>query len=229
MRRAVIARELPLLAQIAGEEDDHADLRHLGRLKGQRPEVDAQVGAVHLGADPRQARRHQQQDPDRSDQVPVALQDVVVAKEQDRGRQHGRSADEDRRLLQGQLLVDPEQHHQSDRGQERAEREQVRVGMGEPGPDEQVDAEADGQEVAAVDQAQVTDPVRLDDEHRREPTGDQQGDRKQREELAVAGAHCPPPPEPPPWAEPPPPAPPSPAFRFPSVRFDLRTGGSAAS
>ena len=112
--------------------------------------------------------------PDRGDQVAVALEHVVVANEEDRHREQGRAGDEDRRLLQGQAVVDPEQHHEADRREQRAEREQVRVGVGQPGADEQVDAEADGEEVAAVDQAEVADLVRLDDEHRREPGGDQQ-------------------------------------------------------
>ena len=39
---------LPLLGQVAGEEDDDADLRQLGRLEGDRADVDAQIGAVDL-------------------------------------------------------------------------------------------------------------------------------------------------------------------------------------
>ena len=50
------------LDQVAGEEDDDAELRELGRLKRERPDVDAQVGAVHLRADPGQPRQQQQAD-----------------------------------------------------------------------------------------------------------------------------------------------------------------------
>ena len=39
---------LALLGQVAGEEDDDADLRQLGGLEGDRADVDAQVGAVDL-------------------------------------------------------------------------------------------------------------------------------------------------------------------------------------
>ena len=60
-------QHLAVLAQVAGEEDDDRDLRELGRLEGERADLDPEVGAVDLLADPRQARRQQQQQPDRGD------------------------------------------------------------------------------------------------------------------------------------------------------------------
>ena len=102
IRRAADGQQLAVLVQVAREEDDDADLRDLRRLEGERAEVDLEVGAVHLRADARQPRRHQQQDPDGRDQVAVALEHVVVAQEEDRRREQGRPGDEDRRLLQRQ-------------------------------------------------------------------------------------------------------------------------------
>ena len=74
-------QHLAVLAQVAGEEDDDADLRELGRLEGERADLDPEVGAVDLLADPRQARRQQQQQADDGDRVAVALEHVVVAQE----------------------------------------------------------------------------------------------------------------------------------------------------
>ena len=47
-------QHLAVLAQVAGEEDDDAELRELGRLEGDRADVDAEVGAVDLRTDHRQ-------------------------------------------------------------------------------------------------------------------------------------------------------------------------------
>ena len=80
-------QHLAVLAQVAGEEDDDADLRELGRLEGERADLDAEVGAVDLLADARQARRQQEQQADDGDRVAVALEHVVVAQELDRQRE----------------------------------------------------------------------------------------------------------------------------------------------
>ena len=148
-------QHLAVLAQVAGEEDDDADLRELGRLEGERPDLDPEVGAVDLLADPRQPRRQQQQQPDRGDRVPVALEHVVVAQELDRQREEDQAEDEPVGLVAGQAVVDPVDHHQADRGQQGDQREEVRVGVGQPDPQVDVGGEAERQEVGAVDQAEV--------------------------------------------------------------------------
>ena len=102
-------------------------------------------------------RRQQQQDPGGGDQVAVALEHVVVAQEEDRQAEQDQPEDEDRRLVEGELVVDPVDDHQPDRGQQRAEREQVRVRVGQPEAQEEVGGEAEREEVAAVDEAEVGD------------------------------------------------------------------------
>ena len=67
-RRQDQAREPPrphnqhftVLVQIAGKEDDHADLRRLGGLERDRAKIDAEVRAVHLLADERKPGQDQQ-------------------------------------------------------------------------------------------------------------------------------------------------------------------------
>ena len=95
--------QLPLLVQVAGEEDDDADLGDLGRLEGERPEVDVEVGAVDLRPDARQPRRQQQQDARRwrSGSGSARARGSRERGGSSRASRHG-SGDEDRRLLQGQ-------------------------------------------------------------------------------------------------------------------------------
>ena len=103
-------------------------------------------------------RRQQQQDPDRRDQVAVALEHVVVAQEQDRQAEEARArATKTDAWFEGELVVDPVDDHEPDRGEQGAEREQVRVGVGQADAEEEVRGEAEGEEVAAVDEADVGD------------------------------------------------------------------------
>ena len=102
------------------------------------------------------------------DQVAVALEHVVVAQEDDRRRERAEAEQEDGRLLDREGLVDPVEHDEPDRRERRAQREQVRVGVRQRDPQEEVGAEADREEVAAVDQAGVRDLVRALGEDRRE-------------------------------------------------------------
>ncbi len=181
--------QLALLGQVAGEKDDDRDLRQFGRLEVDRAERDAEVCAVDLRADPRQPRRQQQQDPGSGDHVPVALEHVVVAQEDDRRAEQHQSEDEDRRLVEGELVVDPVDEDEADRREQGTQREQVGVGIGQAQAQEDVRADAEREKVAAVDQAEVGDLVRAHDEHRREPGGDEQRHRDERQQLSVSGAH----------------------------------------
>ena len=150
-RRQHDARDLPrtdhehlaVVVQVAGEEDDDADLRQLGRLKAERPELDAEVGLVRLVADPRQPRQQQQRDPGEGDQVAVALEHLVVAQEDDRQRERDQPDHEPVRLVAREALVEPEQHHDAERGEQRDQREQERVGVGQARADHEVGREAE--------------------------------------------------------------------------------------
>ena len=114
--------------------------------KRDRPDVDAEVGAVHLRADAGQPRQHQQPDPDRRDHVAVALERPHVAQQQDRRREQHDPGHEPARLLARERVVDPVDHHEPERRQQRDQREQVRVGVGQRDADEQVDGEAEREE-----------------------------------------------------------------------------------
>ena len=138
-------------------------------------------------ADPRQARRQQQQQPDRGDRVAVALEHVVVAQELDRQREEDQAEDEPVGLVAGQAFVDPVDHHQAERGQQRDQREQVGVGVGQADPQVDVGGEADGEEVGAVDQAEVAELRVLLGEDRGEAGGEQEGDGNEGDQLPVPG------------------------------------------
>ena len=180
---------LAALVQIARQEDDDAELRELRRLEAQRPDVHAQVGAVHLRADPGQARKHQQADADRGDHVAVALEHPDVAQHEDREREQRDARHEPPGLLARERVVDAIDDHESDRGQQRAEREQVRIGVRQRRADEQVDREAQAEEDRAVGEARVADLRLARREHRREPGRDEQRDRDQSHQLPVASGH----------------------------------------
>ena len=155
--------------------------------KAERAELDPEVGAVDLLADPRQARRQQQQQADRGDRVPVALEHVVVAQELDRQREEDEAEDEPVRLVAGEGGVDPVDHHQAEGGQQGGQREEVGVGVGEPDPQVDVGGKADREKVGAVDQAEVAEPRVLLGKDRGETGGEEQRDGDQGGQLAVAG------------------------------------------
>ena len=182
-------QHLAVLAQVAGEEDDDADLRELGRLEGERADLHPEVGAVDLLADPRQARRQQQQQADGGDRVAVALEHVVVAQELDRQGEEDEAEDEPVGLVAGEALVDPVDHHQAEGGQQGDQREEVGVGVGQAHAQEDVGGEADREEVGAVDEAEVAEAGVLLGEDRGEAGAEQQGDRDQGDELPVPGAY----------------------------------------
>jgi len=60
-------------------------------------------------------------------------------------------------LLDGEALLDPVEHHESDRREHGAQREEVWVGVLERDPQEEVRGDADREEVGAVSQAERAD------------------------------------------------------------------------
>ena len=125
--------------------------------------------------------------PATGDRVPVALEHLVVAQELDRQREEDEAEDEPVGLVAGQAFVDPVDHHQPERGQQRDQREQVGVGVGEPDPQVDVGREADREEVGAVDQAEVAELRVLLGEDGGEAGGEQERDGNQGEQLPVPG------------------------------------------
>ena len=125
--------------------------------------------------------------PTAGDRVAVALEHVVVAQELDRQGEEDEAEDEPVGLVAGQVGVDPVDHHQAEGRQQRHQREEVGIGVGQADAQVEVGGEADGEEVGAVDQAEVVEPGVLLGEDRGEAGGEQQGDRDEGEQLPVAG------------------------------------------
>jgi hypothetical protein len=127
-------QQLARVAQVAGHEDDDRDLRELGRLEGQGPGLDREVGAVDLRADAGHAGQQQQADAGGGDRVAVALEHAIVAQQDDRRREEAEADDEPLRLLAREVLVDAVDHHQAEAGEDGEEREQVGVGVRQRDP-----------------------------------------------------------------------------------------------
>jgi hypothetical protein len=184
---------LARVAQVGGDEDDQADLGQLGGLERDRADLDPQVGAVDLGADARHAREHQQPEPDEGDRVAIALEHAVVAYEQDHRHERNQAHDEPLRLLARQRVVDPVDDDEPEAREQRHQREEVRVGVGEREPQEDVRGQAQPEEDRSIGERDVAEDVLLLDEDGRKPAGQQKRGRDEAEQLAVARAHrsCP--------------------------------------
>jgi hypothetical protein len=153
------------------------------------PDPDAEVGAVDLLADAGHAREQQQREAGRRDRVAVALEHAEVPQEDDREREEHEAEAEPAGLAQRLGLVEAVDHHEPEAGEDGHERQQVRVGVGEPDPYDEMGAHADAEEQRAVGERDVGELLGLLDEEGGEPGGHQQRGRHQREQLAVAGAH----------------------------------------
>ena len=174
---------LTRVVEVARQEDDDRDLGELGGLELDRADLHRQEGAVHLLADPGQARKEQERQTARGDGVAVALEDAVVAQENDRCDEQHQSDDEPLRLLARELLVDPVDHHQPERGEHRGEREQVRVRVGKARADEDVREHAAAQEEQAVGRSHFV-CRRTRDQDSAEAGRHKQRGRDQADELA---------------------------------------------
>ena len=182
-------QQLPVVAQVGGEEDDDRELAELRGLERERPDPDAQVGAVDLLADARHAREEQQREPGGGDRVAVALEDPEVLEEDDREREEHEPEREPAGLADRLLGVEPVDHDEPEAREHRGERQQVRVRVGQPEAHDEMRRHADAEEDRPVGQRDVGEPLGLLDEDRGEPGRDEQRCRDQREQLAVAGAH----------------------------------------
>ena len=119
------------------------------------PIADAQVGAVDLLADHRDARQQEQQQAGGRDRVAVALEHAEVAQEHERRREQDQPDDEPLGLLARERLVDPVDHDEPEAGEHRDEREQVRIGVRQRRADHEVPAQAQREEAGAVRQRDV--------------------------------------------------------------------------
>ena len=182
--------QLARVAQVAGQEDDQADLGELRRLEDEQArDADPEVGAVGGVADDREARQHHQPQRHGDDHVAVALELAVVAEGDDRDREQDESEHEPLGLLAGQGRVDPVDHHQAEAGQDGHQREQVGIGVGQRHAQEDVPGQAQAQEDRPVGQRDVGEVVGALDVDPGEAGGDQQRGGDQPDELPVARTH----------------------------------------
>ena len=188
-RPAVRHEHLTRVAQVRGEEDDDRDLAELGRLEGDRAELDAEVGAVDLLADEREAREQQDREADGRDRVAVALEDREVLQQEHGRGEEPEAEDEPLRLLAREVVVDAVDHHEPEAGEHGDQREHVRIGVRQREADHQMRREAEAEEDQAVGQRDVRQHVGALNEDRREPGGQQRRRRNQRQQLAVACGH----------------------------------------
>ena len=158
------------------------------------PDLDGEVGPVHLLPDAGQPRDQKQSDARRRDRVAVALEDMVVLDHQDRDGEEGEPDHEPLGLLARQLRVDPVDQHEPDPGEGGGEREHVRVGVRDARPDEQVRQHAQAEEERAVGERGVGDVLGPRGDDRREPGRHQQRHRQEPEQLTRARGHQFPPP-----------------------------------
>ena len=123
-----LRQHLPLLAQVAGQEHDQQQLRHLAGLELERADAHPQPRAVYRLSDHGQRRQHEQHDRAQAEEVLVRLQPPVVApQDEERG---GEEADRDHHphaLAQRVVGVQAVDHGQAEPRQERRHRQQERV------------------------------------------------------------------------------------------------------
>ena len=116
----------------AGEEDDEEDLRELARLEPERADVDPELDAVDPLPEPGDGRQHQQHDRRDAEDVLVALEDAVVEAQPDEHERERGDADRDPDELPAPVLgVEAVDEREPDRAEERGEREQRRIGVGD--------------------------------------------------------------------------------------------------
>ncbi len=179
---------LPDVHQIGGEEDHQQDLAELGRLEADRTKGHPEPGPVDLPAE--DGGEEQQQQPGDADHEAVVAQHLEIADE-DQDQQEGDQADhQPHGLLQGQLLVQPVDHQDPQGREQRRHRQKVGIGVRRQHPAPDVGYREQSQEERPIGQRRPGERRGLLRVDQREPQSgeDQRGNEK--DELAVAGAHC---------------------------------------
>jgi hypothetical protein len=182
--------DLARVSQVAGQEDDEADLGELGGLEHEHSrDPHAQIGPVGLVSDPGQAGQQQQAERDEGDDVPVLLKLAVVPEDDDRDREQNQAEYEPLGLLAGVGGADPVDHHDPEARQQRHQGKHVGIRVRQRDADEDVPGDAQAEEDRPVGERHVREHVRALNEDARKTGGDQQRGRDQAEQLTVARAH----------------------------------------
>ena len=183
-------QQLPLLAQVAGQEDHQQQLCELARLHLHAAHPQPQLGAVDGRA--HQHRDHQQRHRRHAQRVLVRLQLAVVSDQQDQGQEPAQADHDPDRLIPGQQRVQAIDLGQAHRRQERRQRQQPGIRVRQPRAQPQVRHEVERQEERGVDQRGAGDLLLARRVHAQEADAREDGDREQVPELAEArGSHGP--------------------------------------
>src|SRR5262245_7712290 len=181
-----LCEHLPLLAQVAGQEDDQHDLRELAGLELDPTHVHPEARSVDLLADHRERGQEQEGDGGEPEQVLVALEaPVVVPQEEERCGERGDADDDPEPLSECVVRVQPVDLRHADRGQERGHRQQVRVGLRDGDARDDVRGEIKGEEEQRVRERAGGDDVLARDVDACEADRSEQGDDEKVDELAV--------------------------------------------
>ena len=133
----------------------------------------------------RDSRQGQKEDRRQAEDVLVAVEQPVVAQEDDEECERGEPDDDPEPLAQGEVGVDPVDHRQPDCGQEAAEREEERVSVREREAEDHVRRHEDGEEEGRVRERSGRDDVLTGDVDGREAGCGQQADEEEVDELAI--------------------------------------------
>ena len=183
-----LGERFTLLAQVGGEKDDQEDLRELARLELDRADAHPQPGAVDRRSEAGDARQEQERDRRDPEQVLVVLERAVVAAEAEQREREEADADHDpETLLERVVGAEPVDLGDADRGQHARHRQEVRVGVGDRVPRDDVCSEVQREEEDRVAERAPADEGLPRDVHGREAEAGEGADGGEVEQLTVAG------------------------------------------
>src|SRR5581483_5987887 len=157
------------------------------RLELEPADVHPEPRAVHRLAEPRQERHEEQRDRAEPEEVLVVLEQAVVAAQTEQHEREDDDTDDDpRSLLQRIVRAEAVDLDQPDRGQQRRDREQIRIRVGNGEPRNEVRREIEREEVRRVRERRARHVGLQRDVDRRESGRGDEADDDEIEELAVA-------------------------------------------
>ena len=166
--------ELPLRGEVRREEDDDQDLPELRGLERERTELRPQARPVDRQSDPRYHREQQQHQAEEPDRVRVAVEDAVVAYDQEGEHERGQPDQEPEGLLVRDVGGEqPVDHREPEPSEHPRDREQHGI---RPGCDPSHDTPR--QEVRPAEGEPVDDDVARDATSQPEPDHAVGGDRR---------------------------------------------------
>ena len=151
--------KLPPLRQVAGEEQDQADLAELTGLEAEGTEPDPETGAVHGHPETRDDRQQDEGDAGDGPRVTVAgevpdVTDVDQGGDEDDHRDHEPAELRSRQVVVGGD-VEARDEHQADRVEEGGDRQEERVRPRGEAPHREVGGQVGADEDAGVERQPV--------------------------------------------------------------------------